>query len=120
MTRYSAIEAEIKSILTKEFIDLEERVRSRNETLPLKDLGETAKALLSTDSSTNSHPFVFGMNKDATQLAILLKFLEKEGLSENPGVHMNVFLLFSNIDRDAKDYEKCERFNEEQKTTSSM
>ena len=58
----------------------------------MNELGETIESKSVSQISADEQ-FVFGMNKEATQLAIILKHMEKEELNVNPGVHMNVCCL---------------------------
>ncbi|KAI8896643.1 hypothetical protein BC833DRAFT_85524 [Globomyces pollinis-pini] len=68
--------------------DLLELVRNfQHDERPLSELGETPESLIPNHDRTG--PFIFGKDKEATQLAIVLKHMEKEDLLRNPGSVMN-------------------------------
>lgn len=99
--RFKDINPSQKSIASKEYIELLEKVRVRNATMPNSQLGETKGAFL--EETLNQTPFVYGMNKEATQLAILQKYLEKEDLGADPGLNTNTHmqrLVFSIVCQD--------------------
>jgi hypothetical protein len=51
----------------------------------MSELGETPEAL--NPNHEEHHPkFTFGANKEATQLAIIMKYMYSENLHQNPGI----------------------------------
>ncbi len=73
-------------MFAQEYEDLLTRYRVRNEVVANEKLGETLESKL--EQTKNKFPFVYGMNKEATQLAILLKHLQEEELANDPGLNV--------------------------------
>ncbi|KAJ2995289.1 hypothetical protein HDV02_000892 [Globomyces sp. JEL0801] len=88
LTRMMQVESQDRQNLISEHTNFLERVKLRDDERPLSELGETPESLIPNHDRTG--PFIFGKDKEATQLAIVLKHMEKEDLLRNPGSVMNL------------------------------
>lgn len=71
--------------IQKDYEEFLNRVQTRNEVVNLSELGETPEAL-KLNSEEHHKKFIFGADKEATQLAIIMKYMHSENLHQNPGV----------------------------------
>ncbi|KAJ3346043.1 Sperm-associated antigen 17 [Kappamyces sp. JEL0680] len=88
-TRYSALTAEDRLHIYKEYSELLDSVAARSQTTSKAELGETIGALTKEDSRVWNDPFVYGANKDATQMAILLSQFQKQDIRTEDGADLN-------------------------------
>ena len=78
--------------ITQEYNDFKEQLKQRQEIVPLSVLGENEQAL-NYVNTIKGDTFKLGAEKEATRMLILLHFMEKENLLDNPGLVVSVFFF---------------------------
>ncbi|KAJ3270920.1 Sperm-associated antigen 17 [Terramyces sp. JEL0728] len=87
LTRLSQLSKVERENICSEYSGFKEMLKKRHYPVPISELGETEAALQSNYDGTGR--FTLGCDKESTQLAIILQYLEKEDLAGNPGLAVN-------------------------------
>ncbi|KAJ3321959.1 hypothetical protein HDV06_003696 [Boothiomyces sp. JEL0866] len=87
LTRLSQLSQNERDSISAEYSEFKEMLKKRHRPIPISELGETEAALQSNYDGNGA--FTLGSDKEATQLAIILQYMDKEDLSSNAGLAVN-------------------------------